>query len=243
MALYFASIVGLREICGFYDGSGRASQAKKLLVSSEHQREVVAMAARVNRGRQKVQLVRIQNESNRQVTFSKRKFGIFKKSSELCTLTRVEMVVLITSPGNKIFSFGHPFVETIANRYLSRNRDAPANTYVTEQYLETFQNMKLEDLNAEYTTVDEELLNCRSRAEMLHKSEMINHAREQYQKALEMMNEEQLKSFEKDLKMLRGIVAHQSHVLHQRKVEVMQHNAAMEATSAIKHFFTAGCSS
>ncbi|KAL7236225.1 hypothetical protein ACSBR1_019478 [Camellia fascicularis] len=42
--------------------------------------------ARKSKGRQKIEITRMSKESNRLVTFSKRRSGLFKKASELCTL-------------------------------------------------------------------------------------------------------------------------------------------------------------
>ncbi|KAL0422187.1 UNVERIFIED_CONTAM: Agamous-like MADS-box protein [Sesamum latifolium] len=63
----------------------------------------------------------MENESNLQVTFSKRRVGLFKKASELCTLTGSEAAVVVFSPGNKAHSFGHPDVHTVANKLLAPN--------------------------------------------------------------------------------------------------------------------------
>ncbi|KEH34709.1 MADS-box transcription factor family protein [Medicago truncatula] len=53
------------------------------------------------------------NESNLQVTFSKRHSGLFKKASELCTLCGAYVTLIIFSPSEKVFSFGQPSVETV----------------------------------------------------------------------------------------------------------------------------------
>ncbi|KAK8320383.1 hypothetical protein V6Z12_A12G033600 [Gossypium hirsutum] len=50
---------------------------------------------------------KLQKESSRQVTFSKRRNGLFKKASEICLLC------------GKPFIFGHPNIETILDRYFS----------------------------------------------------------------------------------------------------------------------------
>ncbi|KAL2903148.1 Agamous-like MADS-box protein AGL62 [Bienertia sinuspersici] len=73
---------------------------------------------RKTRGRQKVPLVRMEKESNRLVTFSKRRSGLFKKVSELCTLCGAEAAIIVFSPGRKAFSFGHPSVDATLNRFL-----------------------------------------------------------------------------------------------------------------------------
>ncbi|KAL5070229.1 hypothetical protein RYX36_021116 [Vicia faba] len=71
------------------------------------------------RGRQKIEMKKMTNKSNLQVTFSKRRSGIFKKASELCTLCDANIAIVVFSPGEKVFSFGHPHVDTIIDRYLS----------------------------------------------------------------------------------------------------------------------------
>lgn len=72
-------------------------------------------------GRQKIPMAKIKKESHRQVTFSKRRAGLFKKASELCTLCGAEIAIIVFSPAKKPFSFGHPSVESVLDRYLSRN--------------------------------------------------------------------------------------------------------------------------
>ncbi|KAK4438421.1 Agamous-like MADS-box protein [Sesamum alatum] len=74
-----------------------------------------------NPSRRKVNMTKMENESNLQVTFSKRRVGLFKKASELCTLTGSEAAVVVFSPGNKAHSFGHPDVHTVANKLLAPN--------------------------------------------------------------------------------------------------------------------------
>ncbi|CAG7868992.1 unnamed protein product [Brassica rapa] len=64
-------------------------------------------------GRQRIQIAKIEKESHRQVTFSKRRAGLFKKSSELCSLYGVEVAIIVYSPANKAFSFGHPNVYSV----------------------------------------------------------------------------------------------------------------------------------
>ncbi|KAM3377356.1 hypothetical protein P3S68_009769 [Capsicum galapagoense] len=73
--------------------------------------------ARLSRGRKKVEIVKMKNESNMQVTFSKRRAGLFKKASELCTLCGAEIAIVVFSPGkaNKVYSFGHPSVELLGS--------------------------------------------------------------------------------------------------------------------------------
>ncbi|KAJ4843235.1 hypothetical protein Tsubulata_008744 [Turnera subulata] len=73
------------------------------------------------KGRQKIEIKPIQEKSHLQVTFSKRRTGLVKKASELALLCGAEVAILAFSPGNKIFSFGHPNVEATIDRYLNES--------------------------------------------------------------------------------------------------------------------------
>lgn len=101
-------------------------------------------------GRQKIEMAKIKDESNLQVTFSKRRSGLFKKASELSTLCGVEIAIIVFSPGNKVFSFGHPDVENIINRYLHHNTK---DTSPTWQLIEAHRNAIIRRLNTQLTEV------------------------------------------------------------------------------------------
>ncbi|XP_044494472.1 agamous-like MADS-box protein MADS1 [Mangifera indica] len=70
-------------------------------------------------GRGKVTLERIENTTNRQVTFSKRKNGILKKAYELSVLCDVEIAVLIFSPTGKLYQYASGDVDQTIARYWS----------------------------------------------------------------------------------------------------------------------------
>nr|AIS76184.1 MADS-like protein [Carya cathayensis] len=66
-------------------------------------------------GRGKVELKRIENPTSRQVTFSKRRNGLLKKSLELSILCDAEVAILIFSPSGKAYQFAsHDMDRTIA---------------------------------------------------------------------------------------------------------------------------------
>jgi hypothetical protein len=54
-------------------------------------------------GRKKIQISRITDERNRQVTFNKRKFGVMKKAYELSVLCDCEIALIIFSSSNKLY--------------------------------------------------------------------------------------------------------------------------------------------
>ncbi|CAJ2668491.1 agamous-like MADS-box protein AGL61 [Trifolium pratense] len=99
-------------------------------------------------GRQKIPIEKIPKKSHLQVTFSKRRSGLFKKASELCTLCGVDIGIVVFSPANKAFSFGHPEVESIIDRYLSRN---PPQESSSNQIVQAHRNSNVRDLNMQLT--------------------------------------------------------------------------------------------
>ena len=101
-------------------------------------------------GRQKVEMVKMKVDSNLQVTFSKRRSGLFKKASELCTLCGAEIAIVVFSPGKKVFSFGHPELGNVIDRYLGRN---PPESSGTLQLIEAHRNANVRELNMQLTEV------------------------------------------------------------------------------------------
>ncbi|KAK4724262.1 hypothetical protein R3W88_027041 [Solanum pinnatisectum] len=86
------------------------------------------MAKKPSMGRHKIKIAKIAVKNHLQVTFSKRRSGLFKKASELCTLCGIEIAIIVISPARKAYSFGHTNVESIIYRFLSRNPH-PISTY------------------------------------------------------------------------------------------------------------------
>ncbi|XP_010238576.1 agamous-like MADS-box protein AGL61 [Brachypodium distachyon] len=69
-------------------------------------------------GRQKIEIRRIDSDEARQVCFSKRRAGLFKKASELSILCGAQVAAIVFSPAGKAFSFGTPSVDAVLDRFL-----------------------------------------------------------------------------------------------------------------------------
>ncbi|KAL4566210.1 hypothetical protein LXL04_030322 [Taraxacum kok-saghyz] len=71
-------------------------------------------------GRVKLQIKKIENTTNRQVTFSKRRNGLIKKAYELSVLCDVDVALIMFSPSGRasIFS-GSRSIEEIMGRYIN----------------------------------------------------------------------------------------------------------------------------
>ena len=59
-------------------------------------------------GRGKIEIKRIENSTNRQVTFSKRRAGLVKKAREIGVLCDAEVGVVIFSSGGKLYDYCSP---------------------------------------------------------------------------------------------------------------------------------------
>ncbi|KAK6163005.1 hypothetical protein DH2020_002846 [Rehmannia glutinosa] len=68
-------------------------------------------------GRGKIEIEKIENKNARQVTFSKRRAGLFKKAHELAVLCEADVAVIIFSCTGKMFEFSSTDMKTILERY------------------------------------------------------------------------------------------------------------------------------
>ncbi|XP_040991592.1 agamous-like MADS-box protein AGL61 isoform X2 [Juglans microcarpa x Juglans regia] len=113
------------------------------------------------RGRQRIEIKELAEESKKQVTFSKRRAGLFKKAGELCVLCGAEVAIIVFSPHNNVFCFGHPDVETVLDRYLTGNHSSFSRTSssdLLDQNLNNVNNVGAAELmNIQYAEAQEEL--------------------------------------------------------------------------------------
>lgn len=77
--------------------------------------------------REKIQIKKIDNATARQVTFSKRRRGLFKKAEELAVLCDADVALIIFSSTGKLFEFS-------SSRSLSLNIQLPYMYMVTMFY-------------------------------------------------------------------------------------------------------------
>ncbi|KAL3617899.1 hypothetical protein CASFOL_038220 [Castilleja foliolosa] len=71
-------------------------------------------------GRVKLQIKKIENTTNRQVTFSKRRSGLVKKAYELSVLCDVDVALILFSPSGRVSIFsGNRSIEEIMERYIN----------------------------------------------------------------------------------------------------------------------------
>ncbi|TRY71666.1 hypothetical protein TCAL_12110 [Tigriopus californicus] len=86
-------------------------------------------------GRKKIQITRISDERNRQVTFTKRKFGLMKKAYELSVLCDCEISVIIFNSHNKLFQYASTDMDKILLKYTEY--DQPHESQTNKDIVET----------------------------------------------------------------------------------------------------------
>ncbi|KAF5475175.1 hypothetical protein F2P56_007010 [Juglans regia] len=127
----------------------------------------MAVEGKRTRGRQKIEMKRIENEDDRLITFSKRRSGVYKKASELATLCGAEVAVVVFSPAGKPFSFGHPSVESVTSRFLNQNPDPHGDR--THPLVEAHRRVRINELSQQYTELVSQLEVERERGKELQK--------------------------------------------------------------------------
>ncbi|KAF8387643.1 hypothetical protein HHK36_026296 [Tetracentron sinense] len=76
-------------------------------------------------GKRKIAIEKLESPDKRQVTFSKRRQGLFQKAAEACMLCDAEIAVVAFSPAGNPYSFGHSSVDSVIDRYLYRSTSDP----------------------------------------------------------------------------------------------------------------------
>jgi pheromone receptor transcription factor len=115
-------------------------------------------------GRRKIEMEMVKDSSSRQVTFSKRRTGLFKKGNELATLCGAEVAMVVFSPGGKPYSFGHPSVESVSDRF--RNQDQKPNN----GDVGSLKDAKVDKLNRQLMDLLKQVQAEKKRGEMLEKA-------------------------------------------------------------------------
>nr|BAD42352.1 APETALA3-like protein [Brasenia schreberi] len=88
-------------------------------------------------GRGKIEIKRIENTTNRQVTFSKRRAGIIKKAKELTVLCDANVSLILFSSTNKFFEYCSP--TTNMKAMIDRYQQA-TGTSLWDAHYESMQN-------------------------------------------------------------------------------------------------------
>ncbi|CAN6344915.1 unnamed protein product [Urochloa humidicola] len=95
---------------------------KEPAVSSPGSGSVEAAASEKN-GRGKIEIKRIENMTNRQVTFCKRRNGLLKKAYELSVLCDAEVALIVFSSRGRLYEYSNNSVKATIERYKKATSD------------------------------------------------------------------------------------------------------------------------
>ncbi|KAF9589151.1 hypothetical protein IFM89_019467 [Coptis chinensis] len=83
-------------------------------------------------GRGKIEIKRIENTTNRQVTFCKRRNGLLKKAYELSVLCEAEVALIVFSNRGRLYEYANNSVRRTIDRYKKTCTDASSSLTVSE---------------------------------------------------------------------------------------------------------------
>ncbi|KAG5247618.1 MADS-box family protein [Salix suchowensis] len=149
-------------------------------------------------GRRKIEIEMVKDSNSRQVTFSKRRTGVFKKANELATLCAVQIAIIVFSPGGKPFSFGHPNVEFVAQKFLNRDKKPKVSI---GSVVDSQQEARLEKLNGQLSDALRKLHYERKRGELLDKAMKLKGSEP---RLIGELNLDELQKLKGELEELRG---------------------------------------
>ncbi|CAL1400788.1 unnamed protein product [Linum trigynum] len=90
-------------------------------------------------GRGKIEIKRIENTTNRQVTFCKRRSGLLKKAYELSVLCDAEVALIVFSSRGRLYEYSNNSVKATIERYKKANSDATNTGSVAEANAQYYQ--------------------------------------------------------------------------------------------------------
>nr|BAI59709.1 MADS-box transcription factor [Lobelia erinus] len=90
-------------------------------------------------GRGKIEIKRIENTTNRQVTFCKRRNGLLKKAYELSVLCDAEVALIVFSSRGRLYEYANNSVKGTIERYKKACSDPPNSGSVSEANAQFYQ--------------------------------------------------------------------------------------------------------
>ncbi|KAL3641459.1 Agamous-like MADS-box protein agl11 [Castilleja foliolosa] len=169
-------------------------------------------------GRGKIEIKRIENNTNRQVTFCKRRNGLLKKAYELSILCEAEIALIVFSSRGRLYEFGsNNNIRSTIDRYKKTNADS-SSVYTTQE------------INAQF--YQQESKKLRQQIQMLQNSN-----RHLMGEGLSSLNVKELKQLETRLERgitrIRGkkheMILAETENLQKREIQLEQENACLRS--------------
>ncbi|KAL3739774.1 hypothetical protein ACJRO7_021104 [Eucalyptus globulus] len=158
------------------------------------------MARRQTRGRQRNEMREIEKMEEKLVTFSKRKSGIYKKASELITLCGSEVGIVTFSPAGKPYSFSHPSIESIANRFHNQN---PAQNEGVDTLVESHRRLRFGELSQRHDELVHQVKADKAQGKVLKQKTEARSGEGWWEAPMDGLNLEELRQMKARMEELR----------------------------------------
>ncbi|KAF8411940.1 hypothetical protein HHK36_004498 [Tetracentron sinense] len=83
-------------------------------------------------GRGKIEIKRIENTTNRQVTFCKRRNGLLKKAYELSVLCDAEVALIVFSSRGRLYEYSNNNIKSTIERYKKAHAESSNTSSIIE---------------------------------------------------------------------------------------------------------------
>ncbi|XP_066392097.1 agamous-like MADS-box protein AGL29 [Miscanthus floridulus] len=192
--------------------------------------------------RRKIEIKPIENENARQVCFSKHRQGLFKKASEISILCGAMVGSVVFSSFGKSFSFGHPSIDDVVNRFLnSVTPDGPASSGANHDNSLAVTGT-VQGLNMEYLELQQSLDSQKKKKERLQeatKKEMGERMMQWLNANILELGLDELQEFQKWLEVIDGIIKEKGNktVVEARQTEGSATQQPVEIASASPYQF------
>nr|WQI83105.1 MADS-box transcription factor [Spirodela polyrhiza] len=165
-------------------------------------------------GRGKIEIKRIENTTNRQVTFCKRRNGLFKKAYELSVLCDAEVALIVFSTRGKLYEYANRSVKATIERY---KKACSTSGPVVEVNAEFYQK-ESDSLRRQIVNLQGKIRNCLG--------EDVNHVESKKLKNLEKSLEEGIKKIRaRKNELLRAEIEY----MQRREMELQNDNKCLRA--------------
>ncbi|XP_048416058.1 myocyte-specific enhancer factor 2B [Stegostoma tigrinum] len=124
-------------------------------------------------GRKKIQISRIVDQRNRQVTFTKRKFGLMKKAYELSVLCDCEIALIIFNSTNRLFQYASTDMDRVLLKYTEYSE--PHESRTNSDILETLRKKGLNGCESPDLEIDDSVEPSLEVTDKYRKYEAVNH--------------------------------------------------------------------
>ncbi|XP_022720815.1 agamous-like MADS-box protein AGL61 [Durio zibethinus] len=128
-------------------------------------------------------------EVDRLISFSKCRSRIYKKASELAALCGAEIGFIVFSPAGKPFSFGHPSIESVANRFLHEN---PAPNDNTNPLVEALRKGRINQLSQQLNEVLSQLDAAKETAKAIDQLTIEKETHGWWETPIDQLNQKEL---------------------------------------------------